>query len=115
MPVAMSSSRSEGTPEMKELDPVTLAVVQNGLQQVCNEMDLAFVRSAFSPVIAEGLDRSDGIYHRDTGELIAQGELGLPIFVGTMQFSTRAVIERARDIEEGDIFIVNDPYLGGTH
>jgi len=61
------------------------------------------------------LDRSDGIYHRTTGELIAQGELGLPIFVGTMQFSTRAVIDRARNIEDGDIFIVNDPYLGGTH
>jgi N-methylhydantoinase B len=34
------------------LDPVTLAVIQNGLQQVCNEMDLAFVRAAFSPVIS---------------------------------------------------------------
>ena len=66
------------------LDPITLSVLQNGLMQVCNEMDLAFVRSAFSPVIAEALDRSDGIYHRDTGELIAQGELGLPVFVGTM-------------------------------
>jgi len=97
------------------IDRVTLAVIQNGLQQVCNEMDTTFVRAAFSPVIAEGLDRSDGIYHRTTGELIAQGELGLPIFVGTMQFSTRAVIDRARNIEDGDIFIVNDPYLGGTH
>src|SRR5882762_1311938 len=97
------------------IDPVTLAVVQNGLQQVCNEMDTTFVRAAFSPVIAEGLDRSDGIYHRSTGELIAQGELGLPIFVGTMQFSTRAVIDRAKNLEEGDIFILNDPYLGGTH
>ena len=97
------------------IDPVTLAVIQNGLQQVCNEMDLAFVRAAFSPVIAEGLDRSDGIYDRATGDLIAQGELGLPVFVGTMQFSTRAVIERAKSVEEGDIFIVNDPYLGGTH
>ena len=101
------------------LDPVTLAVIQNGLQQVCNEMDLAFVRAAFSPVIAEALDRSDGIYHRDSGELIAQGELGLPVFVGTMQFSTQAVIDRVRDaripLEEGDVFIVNDPYLGGTH
>jgi N-methylhydantoinase B len=97
------------------IDPVTLAVIQNGLQQVCNEMDTAFVRAAFSPVIAEGLDRSDGIYHRSTGDLIAQGELGLPIFVGTMQFSTRAVIDRARDVEDGDIFIVNDPYMGGTH
>jgi N-methylhydantoinase B len=101
--------------DMTALDPVSLAVIQNGLQQVCNEMDLAFVRAAFSPVIAEGLDRSDGIYARETGELIAQGELGLPVFVGTMQFSTRAVIDRAKSIEEGDIFIVNDPYLGGTH
>ena len=44
------------------LDPVTLTVIQNGLIQVCNEMDLAFVRAAFSPVISEGMDRSDGIY-----------------------------------------------------
>ena len=100
---------------MSDLDPVTLAVLQNGLQQVCNEMDLAFVRAAFSPVIAEGLDRSDGIYAAKNGELIAQGELGLPIFVGTMQFSTKAVIDRAKALEEGDIFILNDPYLGGTH
>ena len=96
------------------LDPITLAVIQNGLQQVCNEMDLAFVRAAFSPVISEALDRSDGIYHRTSGELIAQGELGLPVFVGTMQFGTQAVIERARDLQPGDLYIVNDPYLGGT-
>ncbi len=101
------------------IDPITLSVLQNGLQQVCNEMDLAFVRSAFSPVIAEALDRSDGIYHRDSGELIAQGELGLPVFVGTMQFTVQAVIEhvqrRAIVLHPGDMFIVNDPYLGGTH
>ena len=101
------------------LDPITLSVLQNGLQQVCNEMDLAFVRSAFSPVIAEALDRSDGIYHAATGELIAQGELGLPVFVGTMQFTVQAVIEHVMrkmvDLHPGDLFIVNDPYLGGTH
>ena len=101
------------------IDPITLSVLQNGLQQVCNEMDLAFVRSAFSPVIAEALDRSDGIYHRDSGELIAQGELGLPVFVGTMQFTVQAVIEHVQRhaiaLHPGDLFIVNDPYLGGTH
>ncbi|HEX4330473.1 MAG TPA: hydantoinase B/oxoprolinase family protein [Burkholderiales bacterium] len=101
------------------IDPVTLAVLQSGLQQVCNEMDLAFVRAAFSPVIAEALDRSDGIYHRDNGELISQGELGLPVFVGTMQFSVQAVIERVKQyniaVHRGDVFILNDPYLGGTH
>ncbi len=110
------------------IDPITLAVIQSGLNQVCNEMDLAFVRAAFSPVIAEALDRSDGIYHRGGrvgdqdvrgGELIAQGELGLPVFVGTMQFSVEAVIERVKalnlSLNEGDVFILNDPYLGGTH
>jgi len=101
------------------LDPITLAVLQNGLQQVCNEMDLAFCRAAFSPVISEGMDRSDGIYAKEDGALIAQGELGLPVFVGTMQFSTRSVISHVREkgwsLDPGDVFIVNDPYMGGTH
>ena len=108
------------TLDASNLDPVTLTVIQNGLIQVCNEMDLAFVRSAFSPVISEGMDRSDGIYDAIDGSLIAQGELGLPVFVGTMQFSTQAVINRVKShyagrVDPGDVFIVNDPYLGGTH
>ena len=66
------------------LDPITLSVIQAGLQQVCDEMDLSFSRAAFSPVIAEANDRSDGIYAADDGSLIAQGAQGLPVFVGTM-------------------------------
>ena len=104
---------------MPPLDPITLVVIQSGLQQVCNEMDLAFCRAAFSPVISEAQDRSDGIYAAADGALIAQGDLGLPVFVGTMQDSSRAVIERVREngwrLDPGDVFIVNDPYLGGTH
>ncbi len=102
------------------LDPITLSVIQSGLQQVCDEMDMCFSRAAFSPVIAEANDRSDGIYAADDGALIAQGAGGLPIFVGTMQFSTRTLIEMIRSGDAGepepdDIYIVNDPYLGGTH
>ena len=102
------------------LDPVTLAVIQAGLQQVCDEMDLTFSRAAFSPVIAEADDRSDGIYSAVDGALVAQGARGLPVFVGTMQFSTRHILERiaagvTAGPEPGDIYIVNDPYLGGTH
>ena len=102
------------------VDPVTLAVVQAGLQQVCDEMDLTFSRAAFSPVIAEADDRSDGIYDAVDGSLIAQGARGLPVFVGTMQFSTRHILQRiaageTEQPEPGDIYIVNDPYLGGTH
>ena len=103
-----------------KIDPITLAVIQAGLQQVCDEMDLTFSRAAFSPVIAEADDRSDGIYSATDGSLIAQGQRGLPVFVGTMQFSTRHLIERIASGETlppdpGDIYIVNDPYLGGTH
>ena len=102
------------------LDPITLSVIQSGLQQVCDEMDLSFSRAAFSPVIAEANDRSDGIYAAEDGALIAQGSQGLPVFVGTMQYSTRTLIEwiadgRAVAPKPGDIYIVNDPYLGGTH
>ena len=102
------------------LDPVTLAVIQAGLQQVCDEMDLTFSRAAFSPVIAEADDRSDGIYSASDGALIAQGSKGLPVFVGVMQFSTRTIIARIASgdtaaPDPGDIYIVNDPYLGGTH
>ena len=102
------------------LDQITLSVIQASLQQVCDEMDLSFSRAAFSPVIAEANDRSDGIYSAVDGALIAQGAGGLPVFVGTMQYSTSELI---RLISEGevnppepeDIYIVNDPYLGGTH
>jgi N-methylhydantoinase B len=105
---------------VENIDPITLAVIQSSLQQVCDEMDLSFSRAAFSPVIAEANDRSDGIYSAENGELIAQGALGLPVFVGTMQFSTRVLIEKIASgevaaPEPGDIYIVNDPYLGGTH
>ena len=102
------------------LDPITLSVIQAGLQQVCDEMDLSFSRAAFSPVISEANDRSDGIYAAEDGALIAQGAGGLPVFVGTMQYSTRTLIEMiaagdAPAPSPDDIYIVNDPYLGGTH
>jgi N-methylhydantoinase A len=97
------------------LDPVTLAVIESGLEQVSSEMDLVHQRTSFSPVISEAYDRSNGIYARETGEIIAQGELGLPIFLGVMQSTTQAVIAERDDLEPGDIILVNDPYFGGTH
>ena len=102
------------------IDPITLSVIQAGLAQVCDEMDMAFSRAAFSPVIAEANDRSDGIYAAEDGARIAQGAGGLPVFVGTMQDSTRQLIERINAgvtaaPRPGDVYIVNDPYLGGTH
>ena len=105
---------------MSQIDAITLSVIEAALQQTCDEMDLTFSRAAFSPVIAEANDRSDGIYSAIDGSLIAQGSQGLPVFVGVMQYSTRTIIEmiaagRCLPPQDGDIYIVNDPYLGGTH
>lgn len=107
-------------PGPEALDPITLSVIQAGLGQVCAEMDLSFSRAAFSQIIAEANDRADGIYSAEDGSLISQGIDGLPVFVGVMQASTRTIIQRIRDglteaPDPGDIYIVNDPYLGGTH
>jgi N-methylhydantoinase B len=98
-----------------KLDPITLAVIHGSLEQIADEMDATLERMAFSPVISDGFDRASGIYHKKNGEVITQGPRGLPNFIYVMEFTVRSVIERVSDVAEGDIYIVNDPYLGGTH
>jgi N-methylhydantoinase B len=100
------------------LDPVTLAVLNGRLEQIADEMDATLFRSAFNPIIAEAHDASHGLYDALTGETLVQGKAGLPIFVGAMSFAVRAVIEKAArdgDMAEGDVYLFNDPYDGGTH
>src|SRR5205085_12001102 len=115
MSASQHSASSPAPTRTRVVDPITLAVIQNSLQQICSEMDLVHEKASFSPVISEAFDRSNGIYRADNGAVIAQGEMGLPIFIGVMQATTNAVIERRQDLEPGDIILVNDPYLGGTH
>ena len=97
------------------LDPITLAVLQGSLEQIADEMDTTLERMAFSPVISDGWDRASGIYHPESGEIIVQGPRGLPNFIYVMEFTVRSVIEWVDEFAPGDVFIVNDPYLGGTH
>ncbi len=99
----------------RTIDPATLAVIQNAMRQIVDEMDLALERAAFNPVMSEARDRSNGIYHRDTGDIVAQGENGLPIFVGVMQFAVKSAIAAYPDLDESDVVMLNDPYCGGTH
>ena len=96
------------------IDPITLAVLHNGLQQICNEMDIAIERSSFCPIVSESRDRASGIYAVD-GELISQGETGLPLFIGSMQFAVQAAVAAFDEWAEGDVVMVNDPYTSGTH
>jgi N-methylhydantoinase B len=103
---------------VKPLDPVTLAVLNGRLVQIADEMDATLYRSAFNPIIAEAHDACHGLYHAETGATLVQGTSGLPIFVGAMAFAVKAVIDKvARDggLAEGDTYLFNDPYDGGTH
>ncbi len=99
------------------IDPVTLAVLKGRLEQIADEMDATLFRTAFNPIIAEAHDASHGLYDAVTGDTLVQGKSGLPIFVGVMAFAVRATIERAShgELADGDVFIFNDPYDGGTH
>jgi N-methylhydantoinase B len=97
------------------MDPVTLAVLKGRLEGIADEMDATLFRRAFNPTIAEAHDACHGLYDATTGATLVQGRSGLPIFVGVMAFATRAVIDKFPDAADGDVFIFNDPYLGGTH
>ena len=100
------------------LDPVTLAVLAGRLEQIADEMDATLFRAAFNPIIAEAHDASHGLYHAGTGETLAQGKSGLPIFVGVMAFAVKTVIDKAArdgDLRDGDVYAFNDAHLGGTH
>ncbi len=100
------------------MDPVLLSVLQGRLEQIADEMDATLFKAAFNPIIAEAHDASHGFYDATTGDTLVQGKLGLPIFVGAMAFAVRAVIAHAQkhgQPGEGDVFIFNDPYDGGTH
>lgn len=103
---------------MRALDPVTLAVLNGRLVQIADEMDATLFRSAFNPIIAEAHDACHGLYHAETGATLVQGTSGLPIFVGAMAFAVKAVIDKVTErggLQEGDTYLFNDPYDGGTH
>ncbi|GLQ38464.1 methylhydantoinase [Rhizobium albus] len=100
------------------IDPVLLAILKGRLEQIADEMDATLFRSAFNPIIAEAHDASHGIYDAVTGDTLVQGKSGLPIFVGVMAFAVKAVIEKSAKSggpKDGDVWIFNDPYAGGTH
>jgi N-methylhydantoinase B len=97
-------------------DFITLTVLQNRFRQIAEEMDVIFDRAAFSPIISEGRDRASGIYTAEDGSLIAQGTTGMPIHIGAMQFGVSSIARKhGKTCRPGDIFILNDPYMGGTH
>ncbi len=98
---------------MNEL--VRLELIRESLIAVVNEMRANIIHSSYAPIIYEGHDFSCALMAAD-GRQIAQGLADHPIHIFAVPYSTRKVVEAfAGDINEGDLFLHNDPYTGGTH
>jgi N-methylhydantoinase B len=98
-------------------DPITFEIIQNSLQAISDEMFAVMRKTAMSAIIYEVLDMGTSITTAD-GELASSGA-GIPAFSAMLDKSVRRLLELNSgegDIEEGDIFVTNDPFYGGvTH
>lgn len=96
------------------LDPVTFEVLKNSFTTIVDQMSEQVIRSCYSFVIWSR-DFSCALCDHE-GNTIMQGTGDCAAHVGTLHFTAKAVIDHfGDDVHEGDVFVVNDPYLGGTH
>lgn len=93
-------------------DPVRIEIFRNLFAAVCDEMGAALQRAGYSPNIKERRDFSCALFDA-RGDLVAQGD-HMPVHLGSMPASVRAVLERLA-LREGDVAALNDPFHGGTH
>lgn len=110
--MSADSQRTTG----ERLDPITLALVQNRLDHIARQMGWVMVRTARSPIFNQSHDFSCFITDA-AGTLISQAD-GIPIHTGGGGFAVRAIRDRfaSEDIRDGDVFLLNDPYVaGGNH
>jgi N-methylhydantoinase B len=97
------------------LDPILMEVVRYKLESITEEMQSSLIRGSFSPIVKEALDASCCLFTPD-GTTVAQSRSN-PSHLGSLIYSVRAVLGNypVAAMREGDIYIFNDPYLGGTH
>ncbi|MFE2236441.1 hydantoinase B/oxoprolinase family protein [Streptomyces sp. NPDC059442] len=97
------------------IDPVTTEIIRCALLQAAEDMNTTLIRSAYTPTIYEAKDCAVALLDRDH-HVLGQSS-GLPIFLGNLEECTRAT-ERmyGREVwQEGDVWVLNDSYIGGTH
>ena len=92
-------------------DPLSLTVMAHGVAMIAEEMGTILERGALSPNIRERRDASSALFDA-AGRMIAQAA-HIPVHLGAMPESVRAVRERGP--APGDVFLLNDPYRGGSH
>src|SRR6266496_6746233 len=96
------------------IDPVTLQVIQARLAGIVQEMQNSLFRTGYSTIIRESQDASCAILNRQ-GEVVAQ-HVVLPLHMGAFPACAAGILKNysAEEVREGDAFITNHPYLGGS-
>ncbi len=94
-----------------DIDPVTLEIMRNQFESVAEEMGQVLITSSYSPNIKERRDCSTALFDAE-GRLVAQAE-HIPVHLGAMPAAVTTVLDY--DPEPGDVFVLNDPFEGGTH
>ena len=107
----MNNGATTPSDEQKAIDPVTLEILRNQLESVATEMGHVLIRGAYSPNIKERQDCSTALFDA-SGRMVAQAE-HIPVHLGAMPDAVDVVLKK--DPKPGDVFIVNDPFAGGTH
>ncbi len=97
------------------VDPITTEVIRNKLEGIANEMELTLLKSSFSPIVKEGLDTSASLF-TVRAETLAQA-CAIPVHLATLIPTIRSMLAKypIETMHEGDAYILNDPYCGGTH
>ena len=94
-------------------DPITLELFNNIFMNIAEQMGLRLQNTAYSVNIKERLDFSCALFD-GAGALIANAP-HMPVHLGSMSESIRTVIDRNPQMRSGDVYVLNDPYHGGTH
>jgi len=99
---------------VRKTDPATFEIVKNSFYKIAEEMRVVLAKTAYSPLLKSAGDYSCGVFDA-RGEMVAQGP-DLPIHLGSMPDAVRAIVAVfGSDVHDGDVFIHNDPYFGGSH
>jgi len=96
-----------------QVDPIQLEVFNNAFMNIAEQMGSRLQNTAYSVNIKERLDFSCALFDAD-GSLIANAP-HMPVHLGSMSESIRTVIARNPEPRAGDVYLLNDPYHGGTH
>lgn len=95
-------------------DPITFAIVKNGLDSIVDEIAYTVVRTARSQIVKDVMDYSAALCDRE-GRMIAQAKT-IALHLGAVPEAMAAVLEKyGNDLHPGDAIVLNDPYRGGMH